>query len=632
VLRHSAAARTLALAILTVLAVAVPAGAATVSRPGQVITFAAAADEANVLEVSTSTMPVTGLPAVKFDDAVPVTATPPCVADMGVGYCPSGLATGVQIGLGNLGDTLTMTGYTDTFPVTADGDAGVDALDGSGAVDRLNGGADGDTLTGLGGGDTLDGGAGVDSLVGGAGDDTLIGGADADDLAGGANVDTVSYATVATPVRVTLDGTANDGTGCAPGAAGPCEADLVGSTTNDVENVVGGSAGDTLIGHPPGLLSGTENRLAGGPGNDTLMGLGGDDELQGDQGDDVLEGGTGGDQLVGGDGANDVISYADRSAGVVVNLDAGPGDGAPGEDDSTSGIESAVGGAGDDDLTGSAAANTLNGAGGDDVLHGGSGATADVFAGGPGTDEVSYAGRGAALKVTLDGQANDGEGGENDLVGADVEDARGGDGGDELVGDAGVNTLSGGPGNDTLRARDTVADAVDCAQGNDLAVLDDLDTTTGCETAQRPAKPAPDVPAAAPPVAGPAPARPPVTRGGLRPSGKRAPVRVSAFLGPQRDRRAPFRFLVSGTVVLPDEWRTLTSAVCGAGGRVLVQARIGKRVVRTRRVGIDRDCGFEAVMRLSARRRAKRVTFTVRFLGNRFLTARGAGVLRGRMG
>jgi len=62
--------------------------------------------------------------------------------------------------------------------------------------------------------------------------------------------------------------------------------------TCDIENAVGGSAGDQITGN---LLA---NRLDGGAGNDTLSGGGGDDVLVAGAGDDVLDGGEGTDSVV----------------------------------------------------------------------------------------------------------------------------------------------------------------------------------------------------------------------------------------------------------------------------------------------------------------------------------------------
>jgi Ca2+-binding RTX toxin-like protein len=97
------------------------------------------------------------------------------------------------------------------------------------------------------------------------------------------------------------------------------------------------------------------------------------------------------------------------------------------------------GGPGNDDLFGGP---------GQDSLDGGTGS--DTIRGGAGLDDVSYADRTAPVSVTLDGIANDGELGERDDIGSDVEQIFGGQAGDTLVGDNGAQLLSGGAGDDTL--------------------------------------------------------------------------------------------------------------------------------------------------------------------------------------
>ena len=77
-------------------------------------------------------------------------------------------------------------------------------------------------------------------------------------------------------------------------------------------------------------------------------------------------------------------------------------------------------------------------------------------------DSVSYGERTANVIVDLGGAVpNDGESGEGDLVGVDVEDVLGGAGNDLLVGSAAANHLSGGLGNDWFiigQTKDTVTD------------------------------------------------------------------------------------------------------------------------------------------------------------------------------
>jgi hypothetical protein len=103
---------------------------------------------------------------------------------------------------------------------------------------------------------------------------------------------------------------------------------------------------------------------------------------------------------------------------------------------------------GADTLTGAGAADTIGGAQGDDTL-----------AGGAGNDSL------------LGNEGNDSMGG--------------GPGDDTLNGGAGNDALGGEDGNDTIQASDGYTDAVDCGAGDDTAVVDQLDTVSGCEHTSR---------------------------------------------------------------------------------------------------------------------------------------------------
>jgi hypothetical protein len=155
--------------------------------------------------------------------------------------------------------------------------------------------------------------------------------------------------------------------------------------------------------------------------------------------------------------------------------------------------------------------DTVLGSAGRDTLDGGPGT--DVIAGGDGIDTVSYEERAGnqPVSISLDGVANDGEAGENDAVNADMEDSiggagddtiagstgpneiDGGDGGDVIDGAAGPDTIDGGPGNDRITSRDGVQESVACGDGNDLAVTDEFDTVSDCETVQPSRELMPDV-------------------------------------------------------------------------------------------------------------------------------------------
>ena len=193
------------------------------------------------------------------------------------------------------GDTIRGGGGGDTAYGGAGnddirGESGTDFLVGDDGDDKLNGGFDSDViyagdgddeLSGGFGNDTLGGGAGDDQILGGGGnddllgepgDDTLAGNAGADTLSGGADSDTVDYANYTSPVTVDLDGGNGD-----DGIEG--EGDSVAA---DVENAIGGSGADTLIGNPQ------QNVLVGAAGDDTIDGGANNDNLIGASGSDTL--------------------------------------------------------------------------------------------------------------------------------------------------------------------------------------------------------------------------------------------------------------------------------------------------------------------------------------------------------
>ena len=110
------------------------------------------------------------------------------------------------------------------------------------------------------------GGAGIDHLTGGGGNDTFkyVVGDGADVINGGGGSDTLDYTGTASAVSVNL-GALTPHT-----ATGIKDASNNGSFIN-IQNVIGGGAGDTLIG------DGVANKLTGGGGNDPLTGSGGND-------------------------------------------------------------------------------------------------------------------------------------------------------------------------------------------------------------------------------------------------------------------------------------------------------------------------------------------------------------------
>ncbi|MFO1009992.1 MAG: Ig-like domain-containing protein [Planctomycetota bacterium] len=180
-------------------------------------------------------------------------------------------------------------------------------------IENVTGSSSADTLTGSTANNVLAGGAGNDTLSGGAGNDTLRGGAGDDVLVGGTGTDTAEYSDATSGVTVDLTVTTAQNTG----GSGT-------DTVTEVENLTGSAYGDVLTGDAGA------NTLTGGAGNDVLSG---------GAGDDVLSGGTG----------TDTASYASSASAVRVDLTLTTAQDTLGAGvDTLSGIESVVGGAGDD--------------------------------------------------------------------------------------------------------------------------------------------------------------------------------------------------------------------------------------------------------------------------------------------
>jgi Ca2+-binding RTX toxin-like protein len=226
---------------------------------------------------------------------------------------------------------------TDIFGTSAsDGDQKIaDIFRGTDVDNRMFGGAGNDTLLGFGGNDILIGGSGKDTLDGGEGSDWIC-------YFGRSESVSVKLSG-ATDTKVYIAGLAED-------------------TVRNVENVAGGKGNDLLIGDS------LANQLFGYDGNDTLKGGGGKDQLDGGKGIDTAD-------------------YSDKSTSVrvtlkgasIANVTVGGA-----QEDTLVNIENLIGGTAADRLVGDENANYLSGQGGIDVLIGNGGV--DILRGGSGTD------------------------------------------------------------------------------------------------------------------------------------------------------------------------------------------------------------------------------------------------------
>ena len=177
-----------------------------------------------------------------------------------------------------------------------------DRLTGNALSNALDGRVGNDTLSGLGGNDRLTGGFGNDVLIGGAGNDTAVAlqfRDGRDTFNGGVGTDTTDYSARGIAVNVTLDAIADDGS-----------APEFDNNLANVENAVGGRAGDRLTGNV------AANSLRGLGGNDRLVGAGGNDTALGGAGNDTLIGGAGNDTMLGQAGS-DLLLAVDARRDVV---------------------------------------------------------------------------------------------------------------------------------------------------------------------------------------------------------------------------------------------------------------------------------------------------------------------------
>ncbi|MBB4186323.1 Ca2+-binding RTX toxin-like protein [Sinorhizobium terangae] len=317
-------------------------------------------------------------------------------------------------GAGN--DTVDYTDKTTSVVVTLGGATPTTVFVNGLAEDTISnfenayGGSGDDILTGNGQANTLRGEAGNDTLDGGGGDDSLFGGAGNDTVDGGAGVDTFDLREKTDAIVLTLDG-ANDSTVFVGGVAE--------DTIRNIENIVGGSAGDTLTGDAGA------NKLSGARGNDWLRGGDGADILDG--GEDI-----------------DTADYSDKTAAIAVTLNgSGLATVTVGgvAEDTIAKIESIVGGSAGDTLTGDTAANTFRG-----------GLGADVLDGGDGSDTADFSDKTQSVVIALNGATNAVAtiGGTAEDTVRNIENIISGSGNDQLTGDAAANTFRGGLGADVL--------------------------------------------------------------------------------------------------------------------------------------------------------------------------------------
>lgn len=395
---------------------------------------------------------------------------------------------------------------------------------GTSGSEELEGTPGDDVFLALGGDDELIGFGGNDTFCGGAGDDEIIPGPGDDRIFGESGSDTVSYGGADGPIKVDLDsgvvvGSGNEFISSIENVTGTAFNDVLRG--NGEPNELRGADGDDLL-----VGRGGPDRLFGGNGRDVLRGSKGSDKLYGGGAEDFLEGGPGDDLLDGEQSLEDLVSFINSDAPVVVNLHKGTatGDGM----DTLVGVEGAqgsdhddvligtdwdnllIGERGRDELRGRAGDDVLDGSKGDDLLKGGSGRDVllgftgndqligglnadllagekgdDVLSGGKGIDAASFELSAAGVTVDLVAGTAFGEGTDSldsirDIVGSATGDTIAGDSRDNvLIGLAGDDTLSGKSGDDGLDGGEGV-DTIQGGQGSDTCV--NGESYASCET------------------------------------------------------------------------------------------------------------------------------------------------------
>ena len=215
--------------------------------------------------------------------------------------------------------------------------------------------------------------------------------------------------------------------------------DLTITAGNDRATIISGSGDDTI-----NTGNNDQTYTHGGAGNDIISGSG------------TIEGGLGADTLTG----VDILSYANSSNGVTVDLEAGTGSGGEAAGDTFNGFFSFIGSDHDDHVTASlnywnidtgAGNDTYIGTVEDDYIYGGEGAdTIDGNAHGDAGDTVDYWSSNEGIIVNLETGAGIGGDAEGDTL-INIENVHGSyNYSNHIIGNASDNYLQGGQQADTL--------------------------------------------------------------------------------------------------------------------------------------------------------------------------------------
>jgi trimeric autotransporter adhesin len=372
------------------------------------------------------------------------------------------------------GNNQITTGDGNNQITTGDGNNQVTTGNGNNQINTGNGnntvttGGGDDHVTTGGGADTIHTGGGNDVVHAGGGDDAIIGGQGGgnDFYDGGSGVNTVEYASATHGVTVDLN-------------------EILRSGDSIIGDVLANATlpADTLVGYAQGADIGTDvlinvQNVVGGSGNDTIIGNSFSNMLDGGAGADVMIGGLGNDSYFVDTGMDATIENANEGIDTVF---------------STTHLRLATNvenltlqGSADLQAYGNDLANTLVGNSGSNILDGDVGA--DTMMGGAGND-VYYVDNGSDHVIENANEGNDAvfstvhyvlptnvetlvlQGGSANLqgYGNSLDNALFGNAGDNLLdGRGGADVMVGGAGNDVYFV-DNAGDQVieNPGEGND---------------------------------------------------------------------------------------------------------------------------------------------------------------------
>ncbi|MBU2982517.1 tandem-95 repeat protein [Lentibacter algarum] len=321
--------------------------------------------------------------------------------------------------------------------------------------DDVDGSTGDDDLSGEEGDDTLDGGDGNDIIAGGDGNDSIIGG-DGNDAAGGDDGDDFIDVSGSDPL-IDVE--------VFPGLPVDAEPD------NDHDTVDGGAGNDTII------TGDDADTITGGDGDDSIDSGIDDDVVDAGAGNDIVEDLQGSDYIIAGDGDDTIYAGTNTFSDYIGDDPNLPIAGYPGivtDPNTTDGLDTVFGGAGNDiiftgddadEIDGGTGNDTIDAGIDDDTVYGGEGDDsiigfhgADSIFGNEGDDFINAGGStygGNEVDATdilpnNDTDYVDGGAGNDTILGEDDDDTLiGGDGDDVLDGGIDEDSLIGGNGSDT---------------------------------------------------------------------------------------------------------------------------------------------------------------------------------------